>query len=187
MITVIIPYMGNKVGLTQLLVSLQPQLHPDDDIYVVDSSLDRSAVKLVKAYGANRCYIFVEVTDKIGRDAIQYGLQSMKENKQDGALILAENSVISSTFIANLKKAAAHKEWGILIPAVSEVIDGIMDANFKWFCPPTTEIKLVNENEEKLSRAALYIKASEINDDFTMDYYRDLRVGRFENEMVVFL
>lgn len=181
--TIIIQYSGNKVGFSQLLVSLQPQLHPDDDIYILDNSPEKSAKKLALMYGSTRCYIFVEPTDKKGRAAIKYGLQSMKENKQEGALIISDRCVISTTFIANLKKAAAQEEFGMLVPQVSET-KTMLDQNFKWFSPVTTLVAKL-DNESLLHDAVIYIKSREIGDkDLGMNYLQDIKVGYFGNELV---
>jgi hypothetical protein len=189
MITVVIPYTGNKVGLAQLIMSLQPQLHPDDDIYVVDNTPDRSSLPIAKQYGSNRCYIFVEVTtEKDKRFMIQKGLQSMKENKHGGALIIEPGCVISTTFIANLKRAARQDLTAdFLSPFVSEPVDGVMDPNFKFFCPPTTEVADCPE-DFLLSHAISFVRERAVNDeDYTVDLLRDIRVGVFVNELVVVL
>lgn len=181
--TVIILYSGNKVGLAQLLVSLQPQLHPNDDIYIVDNTEDVSAKKIAMMYGSTRCYIFVEPSKAKGRAAIKLGLQSMKENKQEGALIISDRCVISCTFITNLKKAAMHDDWGMLLPQVSET-KTMLDQNFKWFNPPTTVVAKLDTNS-LLHDACLYVKSREIgNKDLGMNYLQDISVGYFGNELV---
>lgn len=182
--TIIIPYKGEQMGLCQLLVSLQPQLHPDDDIYILDLSRTKTAKELVLKYGSTRCYIMVEPTDKPISDAVKFGLQSMKENKQEGALLLLPNSVVSTTFIANLKRAASHDDWDVLVPRVS--FHERMDANFTWFCPPTTTITRIPK-DEPISDAAVYMKARKIDKDFSLDFLQNVAVGKFSNELVVSL
>lgn len=179
--TTIIIYSGNKMGLAQLLVSLQPQLHPDDDIYIV--SPDESAKKIAMMYGSTRCYIFVEISQKKGRAAIKLGLESMKDNKQEGALIISDRCVISTTFVKNLKKAAAKPDFGMLVPQVSET-KTMLDQNFKWFNPVTTNVVEL-DGESLLNDACIYIKENEIGDkDLGMNYLQDIHVGYFGNELV---
>lgn len=193
MITVVIPYSGYKIGLAQLLVSLQPQLHPDDDIYIVDMSLERSAKNIVLAYGSSRCYIFVEPTTERGASAVLFGLQSMKENRQEGALIIEETCIISTTFIANLKKAVQWKDknnkgFGFLVPKIVTMPHMVMDANFKWFGAPTQKVsplKDIPPNSENCP--CVYVKTIEIGMDYTTDMTRKMPVGCFENEVVVVL
>lgn len=162
MITVTIPYEGNKMGLAQLLVSLQPQLHPDDDIYIVDFSQDKSALQIAKLYGSTRCYIMVEPTDKTFIEALGFGLQSMKENKQKGVLILETELVIPTTFIANLKKSI-KADYELFLLDISDSTE--MDPNFKWFnpIPAVVDFALWQMNPNARS---MYIKATAVNEKF---------------------
>lgn len=184
MITAILPYTGNKIGFVQLLVSLQPQLHPDDDIYVIDSTKEHSSLSLVKAYGSSRCYIFVELSDKTGPDAVSLGLQSMKENKQEGAVVLFENNIISNTFIVSLKRAMTHKDWEALVPRTSVEIDGMIDPNFSWFCPITHEVKMVEDYWDIEPETPCFCRASVVNNKYQA-IIDTKKCGRFENELVV--
>lgn len=143
MLTCVIPYVGNQHGLSQLLVSLQPQLHPDDDIYVVDMSKDLSGLRLAGLYGSTRCYIFVEKAFGIDADdAIRRGFENMKENKQDGILAISDRCVISSTFVANIKKALKVCNHYRFVPNCLEVVPGSdrMNANFSWYGGSQTKI-----------------------------------------------
>lgn len=180
--TVIIPYTGNQPGLAQLLVSLQPQLHPDDDIYIIDMSKEKSAKTIALWYGSTRCYIFVEPTDKPWVQSIEYGLESMRQNKQNGALIISPQCVVSTTFIANLKKAT-QTGYDLLYPDTHELFHGQdtrMDSEFKWFGKPMPEIREIKNEEEfkELSNAVYYMTATPS---------RLVRTGLFVNEMVVIL
>jgi len=150
MMTVIIPYQGNKHGLSQLLVSLQPQLHPDDDIYIIDMTKDLSGVKIAALYGSTRCFIFVETAPDIDtKEAIQRGIESMKENKQECGLVITERCVITNTFVANMKKALKVCNHCTLVPNHSDVLPGDekMDANFNWYGSSQTRILDVNMEE----------------------------------------
>lgn len=151
MTTVIIPYHGNQHGLSQLLVALQPQLHPDDDIYIVDMTKDLSGVKLAALYGSTRCYIFVESAPLIDdKEAIQRGIESMKENRQESALIITPRCVITNTFIANMKKALKMCNHCTLVPRHLDILPGHekMDANFNWYGSSQTKIAEVKTEEE---------------------------------------
>lgn len=143
MITVVIPYTGNKVGLATLLVQLQPQLHTDDDIYIVDSTPERSGVEIARLYGSTRCYIFVEVGKYDSYQAIGFGMQNCKENGQKGFLVMSSRLVISQTFIANLKKAI-KKGFKVISPTVIETPYHQMPQNFQWYNPSTTEVTHVS-------------------------------------------
>lgn len=148
--TIIIPYTGIEHGLSQLLVALQPQLHPDDDIYIIDMSKDLSGLKLAGLYGSTRCYIFVEKAHEIDfNEAVARGVQNMKENKQESALVISERCVITNTFVANMKKALKVCNHCTLFPAHLDVLPGDdrMDANFNWYGSSQTRILEV-ENEE---------------------------------------
>lgn len=184
--TVIIPFTGQIIGLSQLLVSLQPQLHPDDDIYIVDSSKEKLAKNIVLKYGSTRCYIMVEQTETLitMQDVVKRGLESMKQNKQDGALIIFPENTISTTFIGNLKKAASHGDWNFLIPRVATSVGGIIDQNFNWFNPTTTTVVKVPFEENLEEFTPFYVPEREIDKDFNMSMTKNLRCGRFENELV---
>lgn len=168
-------------------MTLQPQLHPEkDDIYVVDMSDDQSAVDLAKMYGSTRCYIFVEPTKERGKKAIRLGLENMKQNSQEGALIISDRCVISCTFIANLKKAASHDDWGILFPQVQDMRKRI-DPNFSHYCPPTTVVAKL-DGDTRLNDAVFYVKSREISDtELAMNYLQDIHAGFFGNELVCVL
>lgn len=153
MTTVIIPYQGNQHGLSQLLVSLQPQLHPDDDIYIIDMTKDLSGVKLAALYGSTRCYIFVEAAKDIDtKEAISRGIESMKENKQESAIIISDRCVITNTFVANMKKALKMCNHCTLVPNHSDILPGNekMDANFVWY--GSSQTKIIDVDSEEMFR-----------------------------------
>lgn len=131
MITAIIPYHGIPHNLSSLLVNLQPQLHPSDDIYIIDSSPDKSGVEIARIYGTTRCYVFVEVSDREGLQAVKYGYESMRDNNQSGALVIPSNALISATFIQNLKKAITESYDVFYFKEVP--IQGFVDPNFLWY------------------------------------------------------
>lgn len=137
MLTVTIPYLANPINLAVLLSQLQPQLHPDDDIYIVDASPNKDALKLAALYGTTRCYIFVELTKY--RNALEYGIQSMVENNQEALLFLKEDCFISSTFIANIKKAV-DSPYQLISPRVYKNPYPKMDTNFKLYNPTTNKL-----------------------------------------------
>jgi hypothetical protein len=144
--TTIIHYKGNTIGLATLLVGLQSQLHPKDDIYVVDSSKDRSGAKIALLYGTTRCYIFVEVGNYTTEQAKKFGVQSAIENKQEGILMISDRCVISRTFISNLKKAIEF-DYAYLCPEVRVLPYPKMDTNFQWFNPTTLKVKEVKSKQ----------------------------------------
>lgn len=185
MITCIVPFSGNAVGLSQLLVSLQPQLHPDDDIYIIDSTKDRSGVRIAKLYGSTRCFIFVEVSPKEEAAAVQLGLQSMKENKQEGALVIYPNLVIPTTFIANLKKAMREMHDILIFNEAKS--DDFLDPNFKWFTPPPT----ITDSKKTISEieiASAFITSRIIDDKtFQPRLNNELGIGFIESEHIVLL
>lgn len=139
MITVMIYYTGNDTGLSQLLVSLQPQLHPDDDIYVVDSTGGKSALKVVKAYGSTRCYLLVEPAEVKMDQAIEYVKEYCKDNRHETLLVLRDDFVISNTLISNIKRVA-QSDFGIIYIESTMGLNGSMDPNFKWYYPPKGEV-----------------------------------------------
>lgn len=131
MITVVIAFRENVLNFVALLTQLQPLLHKDDDIYVVDSSPNRDALRIVAMYGTTRCYIFVEPTKE---DALGCGIQSMVENDQKALLFLDEGCFISSTLIANLKKIVG--EYQNVSPLVNINPYYKMDTNYKHYNSP---------------------------------------------------
>lgn len=140
MITCVIPFTGNKEGLIQLLVSLQPQLHPSDDIYIIDSSPDCSGLRIATTYGSTRCFIFVETGKYTWEEAVRFGDQSARENKQI-PIYLNESYIISATLIQNLKRAIKNKEkplWRVIETPYMRI-----PANFQWYYPNLKEERVV--------------------------------------------
>lgn len=154
--TIIIPYSGTQHGLSQLLVSLQPQLHSDDDIYIIDQSKDRSGFELAALYGSSRSYIFVEPAKVDMATAIEYGLESMKQNNQEGAIIITERCIISNTFISNMKRAAKSCNHYTLFPRHIDLIHGYMDSNFIWYGSP--EVSLGEFNLKSVTDQCRYVR-----------------------------
>lgn len=130
--TIIYHHTGNDLALVSLLTNIQPQLSEDDDIYIIDSTQEKTGVKISALYGTSKSYIFVEVGEYSRYDAVKYGLESMVENKQDGALVLG-NVLVPQNFISNLKRACNHyTDYDLLVPEIHYIIYDVMDTNFRW-------------------------------------------------------
>jgi thymidine kinase len=127
--TVLVYYQKNKVNLAVLITRLQTELSTSDDIYVVDTSKDRSGLEIARLYGTSRNHIFIEVGDYTFPEAVKFATQSMNENKQGKLLILDENAFISQTLIQNVKRAQNYN----LIPITKRLPYDRMDPNFKLF------------------------------------------------------
>lgn len=130
MLTVCIPFVKDPINFAVLLSTIQPQLHPDDDLYIIDTSPDKFALKAVAIYGTTRCYIFVEPAPF--EKSLEYSIQSMVENNQQALIMLSEDAFISSTFIANMKKVI-DSPYDIVSPKVFQNPYQKMDNNFKFF------------------------------------------------------
>lgn len=184
MITVVIPYKGEEAQLSALLVSLQPQLHPDDDIYIIDKTPERSGLKIASLYGTTRCIIFVDTNNSFDREqAENAGFENCVQNKQEGALVLSPNLMISQTFVSNLKKAIRMKGelHHIIIPKLVSLPYPKMSSEFIWFALPTQELKTVGLSPEMDN--CFYIDEFGISDKL---FYagKMVRVGQFDNESV---
>ena len=129
-----IHYTGNKIGLATLLVQLQPQLSKYDDIYIVDSTKDKSGLAIARLYGTTRGFVMVEVGKYTSIEARDLVFEFLVENEHIGMLIISDRCVISSTFISNLKKAAILG-YSSVVPKIVELPADRMDSNFKWFNP----------------------------------------------------
>lgn len=64
-ITVIVPFYSNETGLAVTLATLQAQLVPPKAIIVVDTSDDKSGLKIAQRYNTNTIPVIVEVA-KVG-------------------------------------------------------------------------------------------------------------------------
>lgn len=135
--TCLIYYTGSS-NFSTLLVQLQPQFSSSDDIYIVDVTPDRKGLSLVKLYGTSRSYIFVEVGRYSKSEAIDFGIQSAKENKQSGLLVIDQNCIISQTFISNIKKV---KDYSVISPIVIKTPYPQMPSDFKWYNSSNQSIK----------------------------------------------
>jgi len=130
MLSVIITYKGNKHGLSQLLVSLQPQLHSDDDIHILDMSHDQSGKEMAYLYGTSRCYLKVVTT-------IQ-PYNKINKKYQDAILVISDRCVIPVTLISSLKKIAKTSTFARIFPQFNEVPPlgagwKVMDPNFSFY------------------------------------------------------
>lgn len=98
-------------------------------------------------------------------DAVEYGIESMVQNKQEGSLVISEDCVIPATFISSLKRAA-KLEWDIIIPNTSVVEGGCrdarMDSNFKWFGAPIPKMVEVPTMEKLDELHCFYIKNKDL-------------------------
>lgn len=170
--TIFIQVKDNPQNFAILLVQLQPLLSESDDIYIVDSSPNREAVRLSKLYGSTRCYIFVEVGNYTWEKAYTFAWQNMMENSQEGILCISEDAVISQTFISNMKKAA--KLGKVICPMILETPYPQLPNNFKWYNPPVKQLK----PGVTTSLSCFYKSA---------DAKQDKIVGILEEEIVVVL
>lgn len=130
MVTVVLKYKDNLTNFAVLLSQIQPQLSSLDDIYIIDSSPSRDALKVATMYGTTRSYIFVEPSKL--ENSLEFGLQSMAENKQEATIFLNDNCFISSTFITNMKKSIGSG-YEIVSPKVKENLGYKMDNDFNFF------------------------------------------------------
>lgn len=147
-----------------LLVQLQSQLSEDDDIYVV--SPDKKGVGIVKQYGSTRSTILVEVSKCDWQKALAFAWQSMIENKQDGILCLSENLIISSTFIANLKRAI-KSDFDILSPHIIFNPYNHFPNEFRWYNHPATA------EEGKAYHECMYIKNGKSHDSINTGIFAE--------------
>ena len=169
MVTCLIFFKNNPLNLAVLLTALQPQLSPDDDIYIVDASEKGVAPKIATMYGTTRNYIFVETTKH--PNFLEYGIQSMMDNGQEALLYLDESCFISSTFVANIKKTI-KSEYEIISPKVKENPYYKMDSNFNFYNPTETSLKECRDFNHKCFL---------LTRDGTKDY------ATLENEQVIIL
>lgn len=130
MITCLIRYKQSPLNFSVLLSQLQPQLHPDDDIFIFDESPNRLGLRLSLMYGTNRSYINVETSPH--KNYLKSGLESMNKNNQQALIVLNENCFVSSTFIPNMKKAITTN-YEIVSPVVNFNEHYKMDSNFKFY------------------------------------------------------
>ena len=170
MVTVCLKYKNNLTNFAVLLSQIQPQLSSLDDIYIIDSSPTRDALKIATMYGTTRSYIFVEPS-KI-ENSLEYGLQSMAENKQEATIFLNDNCFVSSTFIANMKKAIGSG-YEIISPRVKENLGYKMDNDFQFYNKTTPILK----PKDDFNCSCYMIISSEDNDKY----------AELDNELVVTL
>lgn len=170
MVTVCLKYKDNLVNFAVLLSQIQPQLTTGDDIYIIDSSPTRDALKIATMYGTTRSYIFVEPTQI--ENSLEFGLQSMAENKQEATIFLNDNCFVSSTFIANMKKAIGSG-YEIVSPRVKENLGYKMDNDFQFYHKTTP----VLTSQDDFNCNCHMIVNSEDNDKY----------AQLDNEFVILL
>ena len=170
MITLLLIYQKNYVNFSVLLTTLQSQLSSEDDIYIIDTSKNKEALKLATIYGTTRSYIFVEPTtlDK----ALGVGLESMSDNKQEALIFLGENCFVATTFISNMKRAI-NSGYEIISPVVKQNQYYSMDNNFKFYNASGTRLK----SQENFNSNCYMVVSKEDNGKYAL----------LENEYVVIL
>ena len=109
---------------------LQIQLDQNSDIYIVDTTADRSGLALARLYGSTRQFIFVETGNHTRDQAIAFATQSQRENKQKGLLVIDDDCLISQTFITSVKRV---KGYAIISPVVINTPYPQLPTDFKWF------------------------------------------------------
>lgn len=132
------------MGLTALLIALQPQLAPSDDIYIADCSGDRSGLKIARLYGSSRSYLLVEVDLSTRDQALASALEHMRKQHQEGILVISENVVISQTLIASIRKASKLTSAARLIPNAIITPYPKMPTDFRWFNSHAVVVKDTN-------------------------------------------
>jgi hypothetical protein len=114
-----------------LLTQLQPQLDQKDDIYILDVSKQRDALKIAKLYGSSRCLILVEPGNYTTEEGLKYAEEFANKNGHKQMMFLPDNSVISTTLIPNFKRgiklAEMHK------PQIIESPYPNMPSEFRWY------------------------------------------------------
>lgn len=199
-IVVGIPYYSNRNGLAFLMANLQPQMTEDDILYIVDDSPDKSGLEIAKTFASSRTNVLCEVA---GGKGIYRGwnmiLQAMIDHKKDGAFIINDDVVLSTTCIGNIKRA--HRLTGgahdCLVPKTPsrEWNSKVLDPNFSWWSSITTIDDL--KDVRRMAGFAFYLKREAIervgmfNTDFDV-WYGDTdmedrlkgKIGMITNEYV---
>lgn len=137
-----IPTYSNMNGLVALLVNLQPQLKPTDLIHICDTHPDRLSVPLVQLFGSSRCPIILDCGVRGIYEAWNAGIEFMKDNHQEGILILNDDVLLPMTAIESFRKIA-KQEWAAIVPNTPDRTwkSRKLDPNFKWYSQgvPTVE------------------------------------------------
>jgi glycosyltransferase involved in cell wall biosynthesis len=140
-----IPTKNNSAGLAVVLTQLQPQLKPTDSIYIIDTSDDERGVMIAQMYGSRRLPIAIEVAKTTIYQSWNRAIEFMLDNKDDGILMINDDLLFSSTFIANLKRASELADYDALVPTapVGYMPTKRLSDSFDWFNTYTTTNKVV--------------------------------------------
>lgn len=141
-----IPTYTNTVGLTALLVNLQPQLKTTDLIHICDTHPDKLSLPVIQMYGSSRCPIIVDCQPRSIYEAWNDGIGFMKENSQEGILILNDDVLLPMTAIDSFRKSAKDPSWDCLVPHTPDRAwtSKKLDGNFQWYSSSTIKIEKTN-------------------------------------------
>jgi GT2 family glycosyltransferase len=153
-----------------LLAQLQPQLAPDDDIYVVDATEDRSALKTARKFKTSRNVVLVETTPGVA--PFKAAFESALDNSQEAVLFLSPYCFISNTFIGNLKQALRNCESDQIIPRIQYAPYGRIDPNFNSWNPTIRQLPPTTFGERECYLARIDVKfnhsASELSNELVV-------------------
>jgi GT2 family glycosyltransferase len=190
---VTIPHFSNQLGLTALLINLQPQLNENDIFYIVDNSVNKSGFAIAKMFNTHRSIMLVETSGLELYQSWNAGIDCMLENNQEGVLIINDDVLFSQTAISSLKRAKSnHLAYTFACPNRAYSADTI-SSYFKWYGKPNLTIK----DTDWLTGFAFYLKKDcvkqfgKFNEDFKIwygdDEYADRiqgKIGRITSEYV---
>lgn len=149
-----IPHASNQLGLTALLINLQPQLNENDILYIVDNSVNKSGFAIARMFNSHRSIMLVETSGLGLYQSWNAGIDCMLENNQEGILILNDDVLLSQTAISSLKRAdSKHLAYTFACPDRAYNSETI-SPYFKWYGKPTLTIK----DTSWLSGFAFYLK-----------------------------
>lgn len=139
LLSVIIPYHNNRLGLVATLMNLQSQLVVPDRIVIIDTSKDKSGLPIAKMFTTSNIPVILEVAEVHIYEAWNKGIELSPDHN---CLIINDDIVMPQNFIDNLKSMLKSNSALCYVPLTpkrewsSDQIQG-----FQWYAPPITELK----------------------------------------------
>lgn len=100
LISVVVPYNSNRLGLVATLINLQSQLVPPDRIVIIDTSKDKSGLQIARMFTTNNIPIIVEVAKVHIYEAWNKGIELSSNHN---ILFINDDLLMPINFIDNLK------------------------------------------------------------------------------------
>jgi len=133
LISVVVPYHNNKLGLVSTLINLQSQLVPPDRIVIIDTSKDKSGLPITKQFTTNNIPIILEVAEVQIYQAWNKGIELSPDHN---VVFINDDLLMPVNFIDNIKTMIKTNSALCYIPLTpTRDFSSNEVEKFSWYSP----------------------------------------------------